>query len=160
MLMGRSSIKVWQLLPQMTCQGYYFFLMLFFLLFVYFWLRWVIDAAHGLSLVVASGGYSVMMHRLVFVAASLAVKLGLQGTQAQQLMHTGLVAPQHMRSSQTRDLTGVPCFVRQILNHWTSRKVCHQDYLRALKPLLIEASLHTQSIRIFTDRACLNFSIV
>ena len=28
------------------------------ILFIYFWLRWVFVAAHGLSLVAASGGYS------------------------------------------------------------------------------------------------------
>ena len=27
-------------------------------LFIYFWLRWVFVAAHGLSLAAASGGYS------------------------------------------------------------------------------------------------------
>ena len=29
-----------------------------FILFIYFWLHWVFVAVHGLSLVVASGGYS------------------------------------------------------------------------------------------------------
>ena len=33
-----------------------FFINLFY--FIYFWLHWVFVAAHGLSLVVASGGYS------------------------------------------------------------------------------------------------------
>ena len=31
---------------------------LFFILFIYFWLRWVLVAARGLSLVAASGVYS------------------------------------------------------------------------------------------------------
>ena len=31
-----------------------------FIYFVYFWLRWVFVAAHGLSLVAASGGYSLL----------------------------------------------------------------------------------------------------
>ena len=31
-----------------------------FYLFIYFWLRWVFIAARGLSLVVASGGYSLL----------------------------------------------------------------------------------------------------
>ena len=30
----------------------------FLILFIYFWLRWVFVAAHGLSLVAVSGGYS------------------------------------------------------------------------------------------------------
>ena len=35
----------------------------------------------------------------------------------------GLVSPQHVASSRTRDWTGVPCFVGQILNHWTIREI-------------------------------------
>ena len=31
-------------------------------LFIYFWLRWVFVAAHGLSLVAASGGYSSLWY--------------------------------------------------------------------------------------------------
>ena len=37
----------------------------------------------------------------------------------------GLVAPQHVGSSQTRDSAGVPCTARQILNHWTTREAPH-----------------------------------
>ena len=37
--------------------------------------------------------------------------------QAQQLWLTGLVAPRHVGSSQTRARTRVPCISRQILNH-------------------------------------------
>ena len=37
--------------------GFFLFLKKFFL-FIYFWLHWVFIAAHGLSLVAASGGYS------------------------------------------------------------------------------------------------------
>ena len=44
------------------CFCLFFNLILFlfykFILFIYFWLHWVFVAAHGLSLVVASGGYS------------------------------------------------------------------------------------------------------
>ena len=36
----------------------FFFLINLFVLFIYFWLCWVFVAAHGLSLVAASGGYS------------------------------------------------------------------------------------------------------
>ena len=43
--------------------------------------------------------------------------------QAQQLWHTGLVAPQHVGTSQTRAHTRVPCFGSQILNHCTTREV-------------------------------------
>ena len=37
----------------------FFFLYIYlFILFIYFWLHWVFVAAHGLSLLAASGGYS------------------------------------------------------------------------------------------------------
>ena len=97
------------------------------LLFIYlfFRLRWVFVAVRGLSLVVASGGYS----SLRCVGFSLRWLLLLQGTgsrrtgfsscgtwaqqlwltgcraQAQQLWRTGLVAPRHVGSSPTRAQT-------------------------------------------------------
>ena len=42
--------------------------------------------------------------------------------QAQQLWLTGLVAPRHVGSSQTRARTHVPCIGRQILNHCATRE--------------------------------------
>ena len=42
--------------------------------------------------------------------------------QAQQLWPTGLVAPRHVGSSQTRAPTRVPCVGRQILNHCATRE--------------------------------------
>ena len=41
---------------------------------------------------------------------------------AQQLWYMGLVARQHVASSQTRDRTHVPCIARWILSHSTTRK--------------------------------------
>ena len=43
-------------------------------------------------------------------------------TQAQQLWLTGLVAPRHVGSSQTRAWTRVPCVGRQIFNHCATRE--------------------------------------
>ena len=43
--------------------------------------------------------------------------------QAQQLWHTGLVASQHVGSSQTRARTRVPCTGRRIHNHCANREV-------------------------------------
>ena len=45
--------------------------------------------------------------------------------QAQQLWLTGLVAPRHVGSSQTRARTRVPCIGRQILNHCATREALH-----------------------------------
>ena len=42
-----------------------------FILFIYFWLRWVFVAERGLSLVEASEGYSVVVHGLLIAVASL-----------------------------------------------------------------------------------------
>ena len=42
--------------------------------------------------------------------------------QAQQLWLTGLVAPWHVGSSQTKARTRVPCICRQILNHCATRE--------------------------------------
>ena len=42
--------------------------------------------------------------------------------QAQQLWFTGLVAPRHVGSPQTRARTRVPCIGRQILNHCATRE--------------------------------------
>ena len=39
------------------------------------------------------------------------------------MWHTGLVAPQRVRYSQTSDQTHVPYIGRRILNHWTTREV-------------------------------------
>ena len=125
--------------------GLHFFLNKFIYLF-YFWLRWVFVAARGLSLVAASGGYSLLRcagfslwwllllqstgsRRTGFSScgtwASVAVACGLSscGMRAQQLWHTGLVAPWHVGSSRTRAQTRVPCLGRWTPNHCATREV-------------------------------------
>ena len=82
-------------------------------LFIYFWLCWVFVAAHGLSLVVASGGYSLLpcagfsLQWLLLLRSTGSRHVGFSscGTQAQYLWCTGLVALQHVGSSRTRDRT-------------------------------------------------------
>ena len=49
--------------------------------------------------------------------AALVAEHRLQGVRAQYLCRTGLVAPQHVEYSQTRDRAHVPCIDRQVLNH-------------------------------------------
>ena len=82
------------------------------------------------------GLFFVVVHRLLIALTSFVAEHRLQGTgfsscnlqaqqlqlpgssaQAQQLWHTGLVAPRHVGSSQTRDLTCLSCIGRQILYH-------------------------------------------
>ena len=49
--------------------------------------------------------------------------------QAQQLWVTGLVAPRHVGSSQSRARTRVPCIGRQILNHCATREAPCLNFL-------------------------------
>ena len=62
-------------------RSFIFLLLLFFIylfiLFIYFWLRSVFVAASGLSLVAASGGYSVAVRGLLTAMASLIAEHGL-----------------------------------------------------------------------------------
>ena len=120
----------------------YIFLINLFILFIYFWLHWVFVAVCGLSLVAESGGHSSLQcpgfslrwllllrstgsrHAGVSSCGTRAQQLWLVGSrvQAQQLWHTGLVAPRHVGSSRTRARTRVPCVGRQVLNHCTTRE--------------------------------------
>ena len=78
-----------------------------------FWLHWVFVAAHGLSLVVVSSGYSlVVVLGLLSAVASLVVEHGLQ-----YFWNTDLVALWYVESSRTRDRTHVPCLAKRIRNH-------------------------------------------
>ena len=62
-------------------------------------------------------GYSlVLVHRLLIVVAFL-VEHGPWGV-TQQLWCMGLVTPQHVESSWTRDRTRVPCLSRWILSRY------------------------------------------
>ena len=95
---------------------------LFVYLFIYLWLCWVFVSVRGLSLVAASGA---TLHR--GARASHYHSLSCCGAQApdaqaQQLWLTGLVAPRHVGSSQTRARTRVPCIGRQILYHCATRE--------------------------------------
>ena len=60
--------------------------------------------------------------------ASAAVAHGLLSVQPQQLWRTGLVAPQHVGSSQTRARTRVPCIGRRILNHCATREALKYSF--------------------------------
>ena len=73
------------------------------------------------------------MHGRLIEEAALLAEHGLSGTGASaiaapRLNSAGLVIVEHrltlwhVGSSQTRDLTGVPCIARQTLNHWTTRE--------------------------------------
>ena len=65
-----------------------------FILFLYFWLCWVFVAECGLSLVVKSGGSSLVeVHGLLIVVASLVVEWRLQGTWSSEVGVHWLTCP-------------------------------------------------------------------
>ena len=64
--------------------------------------------------------------------------------QAQQLWLTGLVAPWHVGSSQTRARTRVPCTGRQILNHCATREAPMSVYLCRYEHVYIHILEYTQ----------------
>ena len=109
----------------------YVFTYLFILFIIYFWLRWIFVAAHGLSLVMESGGYASLqcagfsLWWLLLLQSTGSRRTGFSscGTQSQYLWCTGLFAPWHVGSSRTRARACVPCIGRRILNHCTPREV-------------------------------------
>ena len=78
----------------------FFSINLFIYLFIYFWLRWVFVAVRGLSLVVASRGYSSLLCTgfslrcplLLHSTGSRCVGFSSCGTRAQQLWLAGSTA--------------------------------------------------------------------
>ena len=83
-----------------------------------------------------SEGYSLAdVHWLLTAVVSLVAEPGFWGCKAlavaahglqsmdSAVWYTGLVAPWHVESSQTRDQNCVPCIGKQVLNHWTTREV-------------------------------------
>ena len=82
----------------------------------------------GFSLVVRSRElvFSAMCWLLTAVASLV---MGHRPVaQAQELWHTGLVALQHVGSSQSRDRTRVPCIGRRDLTHTATREVLTAVY--------------------------------
>ena len=124
----RATAIIHKKQPCLLTQSFFFNKFIYLFLFIYFWLCWVLVAAHGLFLVAASGGYSSLQcvgfssqgllllqstgSRLTSFSTcgTRAQQLRMAGSrvQAQQLWGTGLVAPQHVGSSQTRARTHVP----------------------------------------------------
>ena len=112
----------------------------------------VFVAARRLSLVVVSGGYSLLRctgfslwwllllqstgsRRVGFSSCSTRAQLlWLTGSraQAQQLWCTGLVALRHVGSSRTRARTYVPCIGRRILNHCATREALYNIFLKVI----------------------------
>ena len=116
-----------------------------FSLFIYyvFWLCWALAAARRPAPAPASGSCSpVVVRRLLTVVAarvaqpwlwstwaSIVVALGLRRYSSRLhslgsvVVARGLIAPQQVKSSWSRDQTHVLCTGWQILYHWPTREV-------------------------------------
>ena len=91
-------------------------------LFIYFWLCWVFVSVRGLSLVAASGGQSSSRCTGLSPSRPLLLRSTSSRRTGSAVWLTGLVAPGHVGSSQTRARTRVPCIGRQTLNHCATRE--------------------------------------
>ena len=105
--LSRENKKFGKLVPSLPA----FLRTLSVCLFIY-WLCWVFVAAHRLSLVAETEGYSSLWYT------------GL-GTGFSSL---GLVAPWHVEASWTRDQTPAPCTGRHVLIHCTATEVSIKDF--------------------------------
>ena len=95
-------------------------------LFIYYllislWLLWVFIAVYGLPLFAASGGYP-SFGCVGYSLQSLPQSMGSKSADFSSCGAQDFVTLKHVES-QTRDQTGVPCIAKQILIHYTNRKV-------------------------------------
>ena len=138
-----------------SCQqhilGFFFFINLFFILFIFgcvsssllrvgFFQLWLAGAILCCGAWASHcGSFSCCgaraLERRLSSCGTWTQQLWLTGSraQAQQLWRTGLVAPWHVGSSWTRARTHVPCISRQILNHCTTREVPVLGFLKKSK---------------------------
>ena len=95
-----------------------------FLKIIYLFLAaWVFLAACGLSLAVASRGYSLVVgHRLLIAVAFLAVETASRALRLQQLQRVGLVTLRLVESSWISDQIRVPFISRRIISHLLSQQ--------------------------------------
>ena len=118
---------------------------LFIYLFIYLWLHWVFIAAHGLSLVAVSGGYSLLwctgfsLRWLLLLRSMGSRRTGFSSCGARAsvvvtrgLWSTGSVVAAHGISCSVAcgifpDQSSNPCPLhwQAILNHCTTREVPH-----------------------------------
>ena len=114
--------------------GIFFFFFSFFLIFIYLFIYGCIGSlflCEGFLLLRQVGA---TLHHGVRVSHYRGLSCcGAQApdAQAQQLWLTGLVAPRHEGSSQTRARTRVPCIGRQILNHCATREAQLMFFLKS-----------------------------
>ena len=91
----------------------------------------------GFSLVVVSRGCSLVQCVGFFLQVLLLFQsTGSRTCELQWLQFPGLVAPQHVRSSQIRDRTRVSCIVQVDSLHWATREVRSGENLEKKKKII------------------------
>ena len=123
---------------QFSSRKNFFLIYLFYLFYFFGCIRSLL--LRGLSLVAASGGYSSLwcvgfsLRWLLLLWSTGSRRVGFSscGLWAQQLWHTGLVAPRHVRYSQT----GARTRGKGILNHCATREAPRHFMIYTLLNLL------------------------
>ena len=92
------------------------------------------------------GPLFIAMRGPLTITASLVAGHRLQTRRLSQLWLTGLVAPRHVGSSQTRARTHVPCIGRQTPNHCATREASVGRFLITVSISLLVIGLFIFSI--------------
>ena len=86
------------------------------------WLHRIFVAALGLSQVVGSGGYSlIVVHRFLIAVASLVAEYRLRACGFSVEHRLSYLATYGIFRS--RDQTRAPCIGKWIVNHWTTKEI-------------------------------------
>ena len=119
--MNASQIFMSRCITCGSCFFFFFFNKFIYLIYLFLAVLGLRFCARAFSSCGERGPLFITVRRPLTVEAS---RCGAQApdAQAQQLWLTGLVAPRHVGSSQTRARTRVPCIGRQILNHCATRE--------------------------------------
>ena len=133
----------------------FFFIFIFLNLFLFMAVLGLRFCARAFSSCSERGPLFIVVRGPVTIAASRC-RAQAPDAQAQQLWLTGLVAPRHVGSSQTRARTRVPCIGRQTPNHCATREAPFSLFLNLIFILFVQLTkvIQNKSVR-FKQRMCL-----
>ena len=124
--------KVGQEMRVQVSPKHLFFLNKFIYLFIYLFLFSAVlglrFCARAFSSCGKRGPLFIAVRGSLTIAVSLVAEHRLQMRRLSSCGSTGLVAPWHVGSSQTRAQTRVPCISRQSLNHCATREALHPSF--------------------------------
>ena len=107
---------------------FFFFFFKFIYLFLFSAVLGLRFCARAFSSCGKRGPLFIAVRGSLTIAVSLVAEHRLQMRRLSSCGSTGLVAPWHVGSSQTRAQTRVPCISRQSLNHCATREALHPSF--------------------------------